>query len=71
MNKKKLKPIPRCEREGKRERMFSTNFAENLESSGIKCWVPWEDFLSIRTRYEKLVKRRRREVSNFTIDCCR
>lgn len=62
-NKPKSKIIPRDQRKGKLERVFSTNFQTNIDTSGIKCWVPWEDFLSLRNRYEKLIKRRRRELN--------
>lgn len=62
----KIKPIPRDQRNVKRERMFSTNYPDHISNSGIKCWVPWTDFLSLKIRYEKLVKRRRRELERST-----
>ena len=61
-NKPKSKIIPRDNRKNTQSRIFSKNFQVNIDDSGIKCWVPWEDYLSLKTRYEKLVKRRRREI---------
>lgn len=58
---KRLKSIPRCERKTSRQRLFSTNFEENMKNSGIKCWVPWEDYKLLRDKYKKLVARSIRE----------
>lgn len=57
MSKKELKIIPKDQRKGKQERVFSTKFMNNMITSDINVYVPWEDFLSLKKRYVKLHKR--------------
>lgn len=62
MKDNKIKQLLRSERKVKRERLYSTNFPANMQSSDIKCWVPWEDYLSLKKRYLQLHKRYMRGV---------
>ena len=57
---RKLKVTPRSERAVKKERVYSLNFEENMKLSGIKCFVPWEDYLSLKKRYVKMFERYRK-----------
>jgi hypothetical protein len=64
MKSNKPKPIPKDQRIGKKERVFSTNFPDNFNSIEGKCFVPWEDFVSLKKRYIKLHKRYMRRFKN-------
>lgn len=57
-----LKPIPKCMRKPHRLRMFSTNFPQGFtDNPEIRCFVPWEDYMLLRRKYEALAKRYARE----------
>lgn len=59
----KIKPLPKDQRVGKKERVFSTNFPEGFNTIEGKCFVPWEGYLSLKKRYIKLFKRYQKRKS--------
>ena len=60
--KPKTKPIPKDQRKSSRERVFSTNFPDNIAAHDGKCFAPWEDYMLLKRKYQKLFERYKRET---------
>ncbi len=59
---KKARALPRKSRQyPQTERCFSINFPLGIEQSGIKCFVPLEDYRTLEKKYVQLFKQYKRK----------